>query len=406
MPPRGAPARAPGRFPTVTLGAGLPAISWGMTRKNLLLTAFLITPFLGLVAIFWAVAYDSRADRRTEMDRAPRIGAGANETGGANAIGELMAGNRATGPERPSAAPPATGAGAPPVDGADAGLNPPTQPGLIDAPAPGRPGEFTGDVRAIRVTGGGGTPADLQRDLRVWLPPGYFDPANGARRYPVLFLMDGQNLFSYSPPAGGDWQADETVSRLVEAKQIADLIIVGVPHAERLRITEYAPHPFLKDVPAAGAEFESWFMGTVLPRVREVLRVSREPGKTGIGGSSLGAAISLRLASRHPDVFGRVLIESLSDLPEAGEPWEKEVRDAALPGARVWIGVGGAELGPQAHDRNAAFAAFSTALAESLRASGDPGRVHLELEPDAPHHESAWARRLEPALKFLFPREP
>lgn len=382
-----------------------------MKRKNLLLTVFLITPFLGLVAIFLAVAYDSRADRRTEMDRKPRIGAGANETGGANALGELLAGNRATGPDRadPQAAEtPAlsTGTLPPPHNGSPQPLELIPHPDLIDAPAPGRSGEYTGDVRAIRVVGGGGTPSDLVRDLRIWLPPGYFDAANAARRYPVLFLMDGQNLFSYTPPAGGDWQADETAARLVASREIADLIIVGVPHADRLRVSEYAPHPFLEGAPAAGDAFEGWFIQDVLPKVREVLRVSGNPEETGIGGSSLGAAISLRIASRHPEVFGRVLLESLSDLPQAGEPWAKEVREASLAHARVWIGVGGAELGPQAGARNASFAAFSKDLAASLRATGDPGRVHLELEPEAPHHESAWARRLAPALRFLFQRDP
>lgn len=107
-----------------------------MKRKNLLLTAFLITPFLGLVAIFWAVAYDSRADRRTEMDRVPRIGAGANDTGGANALGELMAGNRATGPEDEETEGDAAG----PEGEAKNGEEPTVQP-EGDAPAPVPPHE-------------------------------------------------------------------------------------------------------------------------------------------------------------------------------------------------------------------------------------------------------------------------
>ena len=54
------------------------------------------------------------------------------------------------------------------------------------------------------------------RFLRVWLPPGYDDPANAARHYPVLYLNDGQNLFEASTSfTGVEWQVDETSERLV-----------------------------------------------------------------------------------------------------------------------------------------------------------------------------------------------
>ena len=48
------------------------------------------------------------------------------------------------------------------------------------------------------------------RFLRVWLPPGYDDPENSIKRYPVLYLNDGQNLFEASTSfTGVEWQVDE-----------------------------------------------------------------------------------------------------------------------------------------------------------------------------------------------------
>src|ERR1700733_3053331 len=55
-----------------------------------------------------------------------------------------------------------------------------------------------------------------QRFLRVWLPPGYEQPENKERLYPVFYLNDGQNLFEASAAfAGVEWQVDETADRLI-----------------------------------------------------------------------------------------------------------------------------------------------------------------------------------------------
>src|SRR5438477_10739802 len=65
------------------------------------------------------------------------------------------------------------------------------------------------------------------RDLIVYLPPGYEEHAE--RRYPVLYLQDGQNLFDAATAfAGQEWRADESADRLTEEGIIEPLIIVGI----------------------------------------------------------------------------------------------------------------------------------------------------------------------------------
>ena len=87
------------------------------------------------------------------------------------------------------------------------------------------------------------------RFLRVWLPPGYDDSENQGRRYPVLYLNDGQNLFEPSTAfAGVDWQVDETADRLIREDVIPPMIIVGVDHAGKDRIREYMPYRSLHPV--------------------------------------------------------------------------------------------------------------------------------------------------------------
>src|SRR5579871_5610099 len=80
------------------------------------------------------------------------------------------------------------------------------------------------------------------RFLRVWLPPGYDDPQNSERGYPILYLNDGQNLFEAGTSFNGvEWQVDETADRLIRAGIVAPMIIVGIDNAGRDRIREYMP---------------------------------------------------------------------------------------------------------------------------------------------------------------------
>ena len=70
------------------------------------------------------------------------------------------------------------------------------------------------------------------RFLRVWLPPGYDDSENADRRYPILYLNDGQNLFEPSTSfAGVEWQVDETADRLIREGVVPPMIIVGIDNA-------------------------------------------------------------------------------------------------------------------------------------------------------------------------------
>src|SRR6478672_7823003 len=81
------------------------------------------------------------------------------------------------------------------------------------------------------------------RFLRVWLPPGYDDFENSGRRYPVLYLNDGQNLFEPSTSfTGVEWQVDETADRLIREGAVPPMIIVGIDNGNKERFREYMPH--------------------------------------------------------------------------------------------------------------------------------------------------------------------
>jgi predicted alpha/beta superfamily hydrolase len=241
------------------------------------------------------------------------------------------------------------------------------------------------------------------RFLRVWLPPGYDDPANANRRYPVLYLNDGQNLFeAISSFNGVEWQVDETADRLIRDGVVPPLIIVGLDNAGKNRIREYMPHRSLYPMllRGQGSRYPSFLMKEVMPFIARNYRVAGGPENTALGGSSLGALISLYSAATRPGLVGRLLIESPS-LWASHRQMIRASRDIKQWPDRVFLGVGTAEAGRE--DRNRSVVDDVRELASILRRTGlDDKRLRLVIEEGATHHESSWARRFPQALTFLF----
>jgi predicted alpha/beta superfamily hydrolase len=241
------------------------------------------------------------------------------------------------------------------------------------------------------------------RFLRVWLPPGYDDPANAGRRYPALYLNDGQNLFEATTSfTGVEWQVDETADRLTREGTIPPIIIVGIDNAAKDRIREYMPRPSLHPLMlrVQGARYPSFLIKEVMLFVRRNYRVATGPENTGLGGSSLGALIALHTVAVHPAIFGRLLLESPS-LWAANRQAIREARNVKRWPERIFLATGTAEAGRK--DRDQSVVDDVRELAGILRRAGlDEKRLRLVIEEGATHHESAWARRFPEALAFLF----
>jgi len=243
------------------------------------------------------------------------------------------------------------------------------------------------------------------RFLRVWLPPGYDDPANAGCRYPVLYLNDGQNLFEAATSfTGVEWQADETADRLIREGTIPPLMIVGLDNAGRGRIREYMPHRSLHPMMlrAQGVRYPNFLLKEVMPFIARSYRVAAGPENTGLGGSSLGALIALYTVAVRPGVFGRLLLESPS-LWASNRQFIKESRGVKQWPERVFLATGTAEAGRK--DRDQSVVDDVRELAGILHRAGlDDQRLHVVIEDGATHHESSWARRFPEALTFLFGR--
>jgi predicted alpha/beta superfamily hydrolase len=241
------------------------------------------------------------------------------------------------------------------------------------------------------------------RFLRVWLPPGYDDPANAGLRYPVFYLNDGQNLFEPETSfTGVEWQVDETGDRLIRENVIAPMIFVGIDNAGKDRIREYMPHRSLNPMMLRvyGTRYPSFLIKEVMPFMARTYRIATGPENTGLGGSSLGALISLYTVSVCPGVIGRLLVDSPS-LWASNRQIIRQSRGVQRWPDRIVLAVGTNEAGRK--DKDQSVVDDVRELAAILRRAGlDERRLRLVIEEGGTHHESAWARRFPEALAFLF----
>jgi enterochelin esterase-like enzyme len=241
------------------------------------------------------------------------------------------------------------------------------------------------------------------RMLRVWLPPGYDMPENTTRHYPVFYLNDGQNLFDPATAfAGVEWQVDETADRLIREGKIDPLIIVGIDNAQGDRIKEFLPYrsfspPVLRP---QGKRYPDFLMNEVMPFVYDRYRIARGPENTGLGGSSLGALISLYTAIDRPGTFSRLLLESPS-LFVSNRRLLKYSRYFRQWPERIVIGVGTREAGRDDKDRQVVEDVRELQRILQHAGLGDD-RLRVRIDVGAGHNEAEWGKRFPEALSFLF----
>jgi len=240
------------------------------------------------------------------------------------------------------------------------------------------------------------------RDILVYLPPGYL--RFRSQQYPVLYLQDGQNVFDAATAfAGVEWGVDETAQRLIRRRLIEPLIIVAVANTGPDRIDEYAPTRGVIDVKAKrkkrsrglARKYAKFLIQELKPFIDSKYRTKPEADFTGLGGSSLGALLTVTLGLWFPNVFTRLAVLSPSVW------WDNEVivrgvlaLEKKLP-LKIWLDTGSAEPGwERARNLCAALIDRGWNLYDDLE--------YHEFE-GADHSEAAWAARVDPVLRFLYP---
>ena len=241
-----------------------------------------------------------------------------------------------------------------------------------------------------------------RRDILVYLPCGYRRFLR--LRYPVLYLNDGQNVFDAATSfAGVEWGMDETAERLIRAKLTEPLIIVAVANVGKDRIHEYAPTSGVIDTKARrrkrskglARQYGQFLIEELKPYIDQKYRTKPGPEFTALGGSSLGGLVTLAIGMLYPQIFRRLMVMSPSIWWDNFAIYRLVDSVSEKPPLKIWLDTGTAEPGWEQ----------TRELANRLIEKG--WKLHKDLEymeaQGADHSEAAWAARVEPALRFLFP---
>ncbi|MBI5706973.1 MAG: alpha/beta hydrolase [Armatimonadetes bacterium] len=239
-----------------------------------------------------------------------------------------------------------------------------------------------------------------KRDIWVYLPPNYGQEPK--RRYPVLYMHDGQNVFdgmtSYIPNM--EWRADEAAEALIRAKAIEPILIVAVSNATVERANEYLPTRVTRPNGSGDggkADLYGRFLtDEVMPFVDKTYRTKKGPQSTGLCGSSFGGVATLHLGLTRPEAFGRLAVVSPSIW------WDDQVLlketkalKRKLP-LKIWLDMGTLE----GLDSVANAELLKDALAEKGWKEGNDLLYYVDV--GAKHNEAAWAGRMDAILLFLF----
>ena len=241
--------------------------------------------------------------------------------------------------------------------------------------------------------------------LLACLPPSHDDPD---RRFPVLYMHDGQNLFDAGTSFAGSWEVGRTVELL--AAEGLELIVIGVPNTGRRRLHEYGPFLDRRHGGGGGDAYLEFLAGTVKPLVDRSFHTQPEKEFTGLAGSSMGGLISLYGAFARPDVFGLAAALSPS-LLFGGDTTQSFIQRSSGRPLRLYLDVGTREAShlPQGRlatiFRSRRYVWRVRRMRDLLLRRGyrlDESLQYVE-EPGAVHNEATWARRLPAAIRFLYP---
>lgn len=267
----------------------------------------------------------------------------------------------------------------------------------------------------------------------VWLPPGY-DRAKG-KRFPVLYMHDGQNLFDRRLTAyNQEWGLDEAIPRMVRQGDLRSWIVVGVqsPKARYRTLFPQKIFPLLPDefqrrvmavdigepkTPLAGDAYLKFLVETVKPRVDRSFRTLRGPQDTAVMGSSMGGLMAFYAMAEYPHVFGQAAAVSmhvaLAMSSEQGVDHQRLAADAAtafgkyLAISRMHPVVNRLYIDHGTGTLDGSYGPYSAALLPVLRGAGwTEEALTFRTFAGAEHNETAWSQRIDIPLAFLDRADP
>ena len=230
---------------------------------------------------------------------------------------------------------------------------------------------------------------DRERQIRIYLPPNY---SSSKKRYDVLYMHDGQNLFDDATSFVGEWGVDEVLNELYE-EQGFELIVVGIDNGQQHRMQELTGWDHEKYGKAEGREYMDFIVRTVKPYIDGKYRTFPSWEHTGIMGSSMGGLISHYAIFQYAGYFSKAGIFSPSYWYSEG-PFEQARKLKLAPETKLYLYMGGKE-GPMMVDN------FNN-MVSLLKEQGYTNQMTSKITPDGEHNERFWRAELKEALLWLY----
>lgn len=228
----------------------------------------------------------------------------------------------------------------------------------------------------------------LNRHRRVWiyLPESY---ATSKKKYPVLYMQDGQNVFDNATASFGEWGVDEALDVL--GKRHCEVIVVAVDHGSEKRISEYSPFDTERYGKGEGDAYVDFLAHTLMPYINRHYRTKKSPKYTAIAGSSMGGLISFYALLKYPNVFGvaGVFSPAFWIVPQLKAYTEKR---AAKAKGRLYFYAGGQESERMVPD----VLQISETLNHQSKAE-----ITSHIRDDGRHSEQMWSEEFPVFYEWL-----
>ena len=221
---------------------------------------------------------------------------------------------------------------------------------------------------------------ELKRTRRIWiyLPPGY---ATSKKRYGVLYMHDGQNLFDNATSYSGEWGVDEYLDSIFK-KGEKEVIVVGIDNGLNKRMNEYNPWEFQNFGKGEGDQYVDFLVEDLKPFIDKHYRTLKNKSNTFIAGSSMGGLISLYAVLKYPQVYGGAGIFSPAFWTASGIG-STVIADAKKVNSKLFFYAGGEEGDSMVPDMK---------RIEKEIKERSSSRIREKIDEDARHNETAWRK--------------
>lgn len=245
---------------------------------------------------------------------------------------------------------------------------------------------------------------DNCREVTAYLPPGYDAPVEKDTTYPVLFMHDGQNLWSDHDCCFGHtgWELDAALDTEIGEGRVAPVIAIGAASTVS-RNSEYGLDS------SRAAQFMAFQIDELQPQALAKVRWDGE--KVAIGGSSLGGLIAMDLALAHPETYGAAVSLSGAFWPgmEDGDALRDRIPTYGKQPLAIYLDHGGnvaanSDGAADSVEVRDELTSLGWSRSDSPSCTASPSTICYFIEPGATHDELAWKARTWRFLRFLYPR--